>query len=159
MSEQNAESALPQPRLTVVPMTLRDANAFVAEHHRHHKPARGCRFCLGIVDGAGQLRGVAIIGRPMARMIDQKTTCEVVRLATDGCPNACSALYGAARRVAREMGFQRCITYILASEPGTSLRAAGWVREVETDGGSWSRPSRGRTDQHPLEPKVRWVAA
>jgi len=146
-------------RLTVVPLTLREANAKVAEWHRHHKVARGCRFCIGVVDDDGELRGVAIIGRPMARLIDQKTTCEVVRLATDGCRNACSCLYGAARRIAREMGFERCITYILASEPGTSLRAAGWIRTGDTAGGSWSRPSRGRVDEHPLEPKVRWEAA
>lgn len=146
-------------RLTVVPLTLREANAFVAEHHRHHKPARGCRFCLGLVDELGQLRGVAIVGRPMARMIDQGKVCEVVRLATDGTQNACSMLYGACRRVAREMGFERVITYILESEPGTSLKAAGWTRAGETAGGTWSRPSRGRDDKHPLEPKVRWEAA
>jgi hypothetical protein len=148
-----------QSRLTIVPLTLRESNAFVAQHHRHHKPARGCRFCLGVLDQDGTLRGVCIVGRPVARMVDQRKVCEVVRLATDGTPNACSALYGAAGRVAKAMGFEQIITYTLTTEPGTSLRAAGWVEVGETDGGSWDRPSRERTDKAPIIPKRRWEAA
>jgi hypothetical protein len=55
------------------------------------------------------------------------------------------------------MGFRRLITYILESEPGTSLKASGWIRESETSGGSWSRANRPREDNHPLERKARWA--
>lgn len=141
--------------MKVVPLTLREANGYVAEHHRHHKPVRGHRFSLGAMHD-GQLVGVAIIGRPVARMIDQYRVCEVLRVATDGTPHACSALYGAARRTAKAMGFARIITYTLTSEPGTSLRAAGWVCAGETEGGEWGRPSRARQIVAPIEPKRRW---
>lgn len=146
-----------QSRLRILPLGLRAANFQVTLWHRHHKPARGYKFAVGVLDEENrQLRGIAICGRPVARAFDDGETLEVNRVATDGCPNACSALYGASRRIAREMGYRRIITYTLASEPGTSLRAAGWRRVRETDGGSWSCPSRPRVDQHPTEPKVLW---
>lgn len=146
----------PQSKLTIVPITLHQANAYVKQYHRHHGRARGCRFCIAVVDEAGVMRGVAIVGRPVARRLDDGLVAEVLRLATDGCPNACSALYGAAWRAARAQGFRRLVTYILASEPGTSLKAAGWRMVGDAGGGSWSRAGRSRTDRHPLERKVRW---
>ena len=148
-----------QPCLTIAPSTLHEANAFVKIHHRHHPAVRGCRFALAVFDPGGAIRGVAIVGRPKARALQDRLSAEVTRLATDGCPNACSALYAACWRACRAMGFRRLITYILATEPGTSLRAAGWDRTAETEGGSWSRPSRPRTDSHPTGPKVRWEIA
>jgi hypothetical protein len=143
-------------RLVVVPSELDEANAFVALHHRHHKPVVGHKFSIAISDDLGVVRGVAIVGRPVARMLDDGWTLEVLRLATDGCKNACSALYSAAWRAAREMGFKKLVTYILDSEPGTSLRAAGWKCIGEAGGGSWSRGSRPRVDKHPLQAKLRW---
>uniref|UniRef100_UPI0038B30442 XF1762 family protein n=1 Tax=Intestinibacillus massiliensis TaxID=1871029 RepID=UPI0038B30442 len=128
---------------------LADANAFVAEHHRHHKPVRGHRFSLACYDNSDRLCGVAIVGRPVARNIDQHNTVEVLRMCTDGTRNACSILYAACRRSARELGYERIITYILDSEPGVSLRAAGWEFERIAGGGSWSSPSRPREDSAP----------
>lgn len=148
-----------QLRLRIVPSTLHEANAFVAAHHRHHPRVRGCRFSLAVLDEVGAIRGVAIVGRPKAKALQDRYTAEVTRLATDGCPNACSALYGAAFRVCRTMGFRRVITYLLESETGTSLRAAGWTFRYLTDGGSWNRPSRARIDQHPTERKQLWERA
>ena len=87
---------------------------------------------------------------------DDGATIEVTRVATDGCPNACSALYGAAWRAAKALGYERLGTYTLASEPGTSLRAAGWQQVRMVRGRSWSAPSRLRNDQHPLEDKILW---
>jgi hypothetical protein len=106
----------------------------------------------------GELIGAAIVGRPVARMTEQYAVAEVTRLVTDGTPNACSMLYSAAARAAKAMGFSRIQTFILESEPGSSLRAAGWVRELTSAGGDWNVPSRGgrRTDQ-PMEPKTRWA--
>jgi hypothetical protein len=133
-------------------LELAEANAFVAAHHRHHKPVTGHRFSLGLeVDG--RLVGVAIAGRPVAREIDHTTTLEVTRLCTDGTKNACSALYSACRRAAKALGYKRIITYILASESGTSLRAAGWSYKYTTaHKKGWNTPSRA-TDKHPACPK------
>lgn len=118
--------------LTILPITLRRAAAFVTEHHRHHKPPRGAKFALGVADEAGELRGVITVGRPVARSYDDGLTAEVNRSATDGCPNANSALYGAAWRVCQAMGYRRLITYTQEGESGASLRGAGWslVRSI-----------------------------
>jgi hypothetical protein len=140
-------------RLRHVRVKLPEANAFVSAHHRHHKPVIGHLFSIGAVLGE-QLVGVAIVGRPVARMRDDGETAEVTRLCTDGTRNACSFLYGAAARAAFALGFKRIGTYILASETGATLNAAGWRMIGETKGGSWSRPSRGRDDKHPTEPKT-----
>lgn len=147
-----------QTRLKIIPLPLSDANEFVARHHRHHQSVVGHKFSLGVVDAEGALRGVAIVGRPVARGRDDGRTLEVTRLATDGCPNACSALYSAAWRAGRAMGYERIGTYILACEPGTSLRAAGWRPVHRVRGRSWDTPSRRRTDQHPTVDKVLWEA-
>ena len=147
-----------QSRLIIAPCDLADANGYVARFHRHHAPVVGHKFSLLVADETGAVRGVAIVGRPKARMLDDGWTAEVNRLATDGCPNACSALYGASWRVARSMGFRRLLSYILGSEPGTSLRASGWRSVGAAGGGPWSRPNVGRfnNDTHPLEVKARW---
>lgn len=135
---------------------LREANAFIASQHRHHKAVQGHRFSIGAEHG-GKLVGVAVVGRPVARMTCQRTVAEVTRLATDGTRNACSLLYAQCARAAEAMGFAKIQTFILDSEPGTSLKAAGWTCEGPTAGGDWNRPSRGgrRTDQ-PMEPKTKW---
>jgi hypothetical protein len=130
-----------QSRLTICPLPLDEANAFVAQHHRHHLPVRGHKFSIGVADEAGRVRGVAIVGRP------------------DGCDNAGSALYAAAWRAGRAMGYRRLGTYILKSEPGTSLRAAGWVIVHQVTGRSWSCESRPRVDKHPTEDKLPWAPA
>lgn len=97
-----------------------------------------------------------MIGRPVARMIDDGWTLEVNRVATDGTKNACSILYAAAWRAARALGYRKLVTYILDTEPGTSLRAAGWKCLGRAGGGRWSRPSRIREDEHPTQGKIRF---
>lgn len=141
--------------LILRPITLKDAKEFVSRHHRHHKPPTGWKFGVA-VERDGSIVGVVMAGRPVARMIDQERTLEVTRCTTDGSKNACSMLYGAIRRAAKSLGYERIITYTLESEPGTSLMASGWSRRYVTQGGSWSRPSRHRDDDHPLERKVLW---
>ncbi len=115
-----------QAKLTIVPLTLKAANCFVTEHHRHHKKVVGHKFSIGVVDDEGVLHGVVIVGRPVARHYDDGTTAEVTRSCTDGTPNANSALYGAAWRTAKGMGYTKLITYTQEGESGTSLTAAGW---------------------------------
>lgn len=135
------------------PITQAEAFAFVHQHHRHHDVPVGALWWHGAHDEDGRLVGVAIVGRPSARKLDDGLTAEVTRLCTLGTPNACSLLYGAARRVALDKGYRRGLTYILDSEDGASLRASGWQYLWTTRGGSWDRPSRRRTDDHPTCPK------
>jgi hypothetical protein len=114
--------------LTIIPITFRAAVDFVAEHHRHNKPPRGHKFSIGVCDGDGVLRGVAMVGRPVARAFDDGLTAEVNRTCTDGTANANSALYGACWRIASAMGYRRLVTYTQADESGSSLTAAGWIK-------------------------------
>ena len=137
---------------TIRHIELAEANAYVTEYHRHHKAVSGHRFSLACyVDG--RLCGVAIVGRPRSRRIDQHTTVEVLRLCTDGTKNACSKLYGACGRAAKSLGYDRMITYILENEDGASLRASGFSYCYTGRGGSWNQPGRPRTDQAPTCPK------
>lgn len=102
--------------------------------------------------------GVAIVGRPVSRGRDDGWTLEVTRCCTDGTRNTCSFLYASAWRAARAMGYRRLGTYILASEDGASLRAAGWRIVHEVRGRSWNTPSRPRVDTHPTQGKLLWEA-
>lgn len=127
--------------LRVVPITLRAASAFIAEHHRHNKPPRGWKFGVGLKAGDA-LVGVATAGRPVARHDDDGVTLEVNRTCTDGTRNANSALYGAVWRAAKAMGYRRAITYIQGDEAGASLKAAGWVKVKDLPArGSWAESS------------------
>lgn len=145
-------------KLALAPISFEDAAAFVLHHHRHHTPPTGHKFSIAAAfDGA--IVGVVIVGRPVARKRQDGETLEVTRLCTDGHRNACSFLYGAAARAAFAMGYRRIGTYILKSEPGTSLRAAGWKLVAETRGGKWDRANRRRADGHPTEPKLLFEVA
>jgi hypothetical protein len=140
-------------KMTLIPLELAEANAFVTKVHRHHGPVVGHKFSLGAVKDE-QVVGAAIVGRPVSRMRDDGHTLEVTRLATDGTRNACSFLYGACARAVFALGYRRLGTYILASENGATLKASGWRLIGEAGGGSWSVPSRPRVDKHPLQKKL-----
>ncbi|WP_328902316.1 hypothetical protein OHR86_22510 [Streptomyces sp. NBC_00441] len=147
--------------LHLVPVRFRDAAGFVATWHRHHPPPPGALFCVGAADDAGVLRGVAIVGRPIARHLDNGQTAEVTRTATDGTPNANSLLYGACRRAAFALGYTRLITYTQNGETGASLRGAGWrVVAQRPARRGWDCPSRPR-DSHGTDHIARtlWEAA
>lgn len=141
--------------LYAVPVSFEDACAFVAQHHRHHQPPQGQKFSIGVAQH-DKVVGVVIVGRPISRMMQDGWTLEVTRLATDGTRNACSFLYAAAWRATRAMGYRKLTTCILDTEPGTTLKAAGWRLVGKAGGGSWSVPSRPRVDKHPLQGKLRW---
>lgn len=148
-----------QPRLHIEPCELADANAFVDSLHRHNKKVTGHRWSCQVKDGDGYTRGVAIVGRPVSRGVNQRQVVEVLRVCTDGTPNACSALYGATCRQHRAIGYRYAITYTLADEPGTSLIAAGWkpVELLTARPKGWDVPSRRRdSDVTPNGAKVRW---
>lgn len=141
--------------LTLRPVSLADANAFVSLHHRHHKPVRGHKYSLGCMKD-GQLVGVVITGRPVSRYLDDGLTLEVNRLCTDGTRNACSFLYGAAARVAKDMGYHKIITYILDTENGTSLRAAGWSCAGLAGGKEWTGRRKPAEPLYPAQMKYRY---
>ncbi len=155
--------------LKVIPLDLKKANQYVLENHRHNGKVLIHRFSIGVVDG-DKLVGVAIVGNPSARRLDDGKTLEVKRVCTDGTRNACSILYGRCARIAKEMGWQRIITYTLESEGGASLRASGWKVDANNVGGKhWDVPSRPRVvyeetlfgtsiAPYPIdEKKTRWI--
>jgi hypothetical protein len=139
----------------IVPISLKQANEYVTENHRHHKAVRGCKFCIAL-KVENQIVGVAICGRPVSRYYDNGTTLEINRLCTNGYKNACSMLYGACVRIAKEMGYKKVITYILESENGASLKASNFVNEGIAGGKMWTG-SRKRDNGVPKEMKQRWV--
>jgi len=138
-----------------VPITISDAKEFVLRYHRHHPPPLSAKFAVAVAVG-DEVRGVCIVGRPVARGLDDGWTLEVTRVCTDGTPNACSMLYGAAWRAGRALGYRRAVTYTLDSETGASVRAAGWRVLGRVRGRSWDCPSRPRVDRHPTQEKIRW---
>lgn len=143
--------------LTIQPITQVEAKAFIVRFHRHHNPSPGWLFGLAVNDGENVV-GVAMVGRPVSRMLDDGLTAEVNRCCTDGTRNACSSLYGACWRAAKALGYRRLITYTLAEEGGSSLRGAGWKLLGERGGGKWSRATRERVDEHPTQRKLLWEA-
>ena len=159
--------------LQITPINLDEANAFVARHHRHHKPVPGAKFCVAASEmrvkerapsgphAALEVCGVAIVGRPVARMSDNGYTLEVNRLCTDGTRNACSILYAAAWKAAKALGYQRLITYTLPDEGGASLRASNWKLIGLRGGGNWNVASRPRIDTAAAlqGQKLLWEAA
>lgn len=142
-------------RIKAVPLELKQANEFVDSLHRHHQSVHRDKFRVG-AEVDGKLVGVAQVGRPVSRMLDDGHTLEVVRLCTDGTRDVCSFLYSRCARVAKELGYSKIITYILETENGTSLFASGWMEAVTTKGGSWDRASRRRESSAPTCPKRRF---
>ncbi len=133
--------------MRIVPVTLKTAQEFVKEHHRHNKPPVGHKFSVGLETDWGLLIGVACAGRPVARMFDNGLTLEVNRTCTLGDKNANSMLYGSVWRAAKAMGYRRCITYTQHDESGASLRAVGWIRVKELPPNKgWNSPGRFRSD-------------
>ena len=141
--------------MNVVPCTFQEAAAFIRAHHRHHRPSLSVKFCLAVAD-ADVVVGVAMVGRPVARGLDDGWTVEVTRTCTDGARNANSMLYGAAWRAAKALGYRRLVTYTRLEESGASLRAAGFRVVAEVRARGWSCPSRPRVDTAPLQDKLRW---
>lgn len=142
--------------MKIAPITFKKASDYINQHHRHHRATIGCKFCISVIDDSGQLHGVAVCGRPVARRLDDGETLEINRVCTDGTKNACSMLYGACCRIAKEMGYKKVVTYILESESGASLRASNFVCEGEAGGTHWTG-KRNRGQSIPAEMKQRYT--
>ncbi len=145
------------------PCTIKDAKKYVGLLHRHNKVPIGGLFAVSVAE-SDRVVGVAIVGRPISRMLQDGTTCEVIRCCTDGTPNACSMLYGACARAAKALGYHRVVTYTLAEEPGVSLRASGWHKDAMVSAGTWNSSTRSRIqtnmfghETRPSGPKIRWT--
>ena len=141
--------------LRIRSISLQDANEFVVVHHRHHGSVVGHKFSIACVDKYDQVHGVAIVGRPVSRYLDDGLSLEVTRLCTDGTKNACSILYAAAWRAAVAMGYRHIYTYILETEQGVSLRAAGWTCDGRAGGKNWTG-KRFRSDEKNAVMKIRF---
>lgn len=148
-------------RLKIIPTTLREANAFVERFHRHNKKTQGHKFSVGAVAGE-DLVGVAIVGRPVARKLDDGFTTEITRVCVkpEAPKNTCSFLYGRCWRIWQQMGGLRMITYTLQSESGSSLRASDWKILGETrnwkPGKGWTTRENREWQQIHSEEKYRW---
>jgi hypothetical protein len=146
---------------TIFPVTLRTAQAFVRENHRHNVAPQGHKFSIGLMEN-DVLIGVVIVGRPIAKAQSDGYTAEITRCCVlENNRNANSKLYGAAIRAAKSMGYRRVITYTLQSESGASLKAVGFTLDGVTvpSPNGWSVPSRPRNvpEKYPAESKNRWV--
>lgn len=142
--------------MEIKPIHLKEANEYVKTFHRHNIPTVGGKFAISVVDGK-YLHGVAVCGRPTARKSDNGTTLEIYRCCTDGTYNACSMLYGACCRIARDMGYKKVVTYTLDTEPGTSLKASGFICEGEAGGKHWTGERKRDYFVAPEQMKQRWV--
>ena len=140
--------------LQIRPITFKEASDFINKYHRHNKATVGCKFCISCWDD-DRLCGVAVCGRPVSRYLDDGETVEINRVCTDGTYNACSMLYGASCRVAKEMGYKKAITYTLQSEDGASLKASNFTFEGEAGGVHWTG-KRNKGQDIPHEMKNRW---
>jgi hypothetical protein len=148
-------------RLLVVPCELDEANAYVLAYHRHLDPVVGHRWSVAVADPDGKVRGVAIVGRPIGKSDQDGWTVQILRSATDGHPNAASALNAACCRAAFALGYRRVLSFTLQSEPGTSYKAAGFKLiglAGKPDGKGWNCKSRPRVDKAPKQRKLRWEA-
>lgn len=141
--------------LQLRPIDFSDAQEFVRVHHRHNKPPVGHKFSVACYDG-DRLCGVAMVGRPVGRYLDDGFTLEVNRCCTDGTKNACTMLYGAAWRAAKALGYKHMVTYTRQSENGSSLRAAGWKFDGPAGGTHWTGQRYEQTELVLDEPKFRW---
>lgn len=148
--------------LFAIPIKLTEACEFVGNFHRHNKPPAGGIFAVGVSDGE-KLCGVAIVGRPVARFLDNGQTLEVTRCCViDGAPKGvCSFLYARCWQAAKALGWQKLITYTLQSESGASMRGAGWkcVAELKPNSSSGWQNRPGREWQSVVgQSKFRWEA-
>jgi hypothetical protein len=147
-----------EKRLTLRPYPNKHALPFCKLVHRRQPDRNGCMWSIAALE-FGVVRGVAIVGRPTARKLDNGARLEVLRVAVEEkVSHACSMLYGACSRAARAMGATDLLTYTHLDESGVSLRAAGWIEFGLTSGGEHSRPSRPRKPVVDPLPKRRWFA-
>jgi hypothetical protein len=162
-SDRAARGNVKDMALEAIPITLREAKEFVDNFHRHNKSPLSGLFAVAASDGEN-LVGVAIVGRPVARLFDNGSTAEVTRCCVlDSAPkNTCSFLYARCWQAAKALGWTKLITYTLQDESGSSLRGVGWkcVAELKPNNPKAWQTRPGRQWQPVVgQAKLRWEAA
>lgn len=114
----------------VIPISIKDANAFVIRHHRHNSKVRAAKYCIAALKN-NTIVGVLVASIPNSRLLNDRLTIEFVRVCTDGTKNAISFLVSKGRRIAQSMGYQKIITYTLQEEYGASMKASGFIIEYK----------------------------
>ena len=150
--------------LVIQPVKQSLAKDFIRQHHRHlPNPPHGWKFGASVWYQDQIMVGVIMVGRPVARALDDGSTLEVNRscvrtdLPKQFTFNANSKLYGWACREAKKRGFKKIYTYFLLNEKATAMKACGWDFDGLTNGGKWSCPSRPRSTKLPTGRKQRYV--
>ena len=147
--------------LKVIPLSLKEANEFITKHHRHNKKCVGHKFSIG-AEYQGKIVGVAIVGRPVARRLDNRFTLEINRncVLDDAPKGTCSFLYAKAIKIWQSMGGKKIITYTLTTESGSSLKAVDFNKDTEIkifkENTGWTtRANRIWQEVHAI-PRIRW---
>jgi hypothetical protein len=145
--------------LIVRPITIKQANSFVFDHHRHSRPVVGGKWAIALMRG-DELVGVAISGRPVSRVLQQRGYMEINRVCViEGVEGGCSMLYRRCRRIGQLMGYERFVSYNLETESGASLRAAGFEAVAKVRGRQHDTPSRRRVIKTNISDMTRWEAS
>ena len=132
-------------KMKCIPISMAEANDFIVKLHRHSKKVRGCKFCLGALKD-DKLVGILVLGRPVARKLDNRYTAEILRTCSDGTKNVNSFLYAKKLGTYGElMGGNKIITYTLQKESGVSLNACGFEKEAVTQ--PFKKVKVGRLDR------------
>lgn len=152
-------------RLRAVPISRDEWRLFVRTHHRHNGPLPAEVLKVGLADADGVLVACGVAGLPPRELMDG-FTLELARVCTLGHRNACSQLYGALIRGGKALGWRRFYTYTFASEPGSSVRAVGFVEDGRVPARPYlDKTHRPRYDTNlfgesvgsPDEEKIRWL--
>jgi len=146
----------------VIPLSLKEANDFIIEHHRHNKKVPVHKFSLGCMKD-NEMIGVVIVGRPVARRLDDRLVAEIHRLCIkDPSPkNACSFLYNKCWNIWLQMGGKKILTYTLTKESGSSLRGAGWnivnvTKPLSKNAKGWKTRKNRNSQEVYYQEKFRW---
>jgi len=87
--------------VNLVPMTIAQAELFLAEHKRHYKVEADPVFAIGLQEGI-DARGAVIVGKKDGEAVIAHIYC-------DGVSEGYTKLYGAAVRAAKALGYTRMV--------------------------------------------------
>ena len=147
--------------LSIIPLSLKEANEFVTKYHRHNKKCAGHKFSIGAVY-KNEIVGVVIVGRPVARKLDNRFTLEINRnCVLDTAPKGtCSFLYSRAIKIWQTMGGKKIITYTLETESGSSLKAVNFNKETTVQtfkkNTGWTTRTNRIWQEVQATPRIRW---
>ena len=144
--------------LRVVPATVKAVVPWINARHRHLKRLKGGLLACAISRGEPhEWCGAGVVANP-AQVWQGTGRCVISRVCVvEGVQNGCSMIYGALAGAVRSLGYVEVWTYTLPEEPGTSLRAAGFVDMGMSAGGEHDREGRPRLPAERSDQKRRWM--